>query len=104
MTHQEKRERQLEYAIAALRDRDPAKAEELRVGLAQMRAAKENLRVLLAAWVHGWNRRPTIEEILAGLARANASQEWACEDDIPYLADWLNSRGWEKQYTPAARA
>jgi hypothetical protein len=102
MTQKEKKmERQLEYAIKALRDRDPAKAEEARVGLAAMRAARENLRVLLAAWVNG---RPTTEEILAGLERAKASQEWACEDDIPYLADWLNARGWEKKYTPAARA
>lgn len=46
----------------------------------------------------------TSADIMAGLQRALASEEWTYEEDIPYLADWLKSRGWEKAYTPAARA
>lgn len=49
----------------------------------------------------------TADEIMAGLQRALASEEWGCGtrgEAIPPPADWLKARGWERRYTPAARA
>jgi hypothetical protein len=60
-------------------------------------------RELLEVWKRAV-KPVTSADIMAGLQRALASQEWTCEEDIPYLAEWLKSRGWERQYTPAARA
>jgi hypothetical protein len=49
----------------------------------------------------------TPDQIMAGLQRALASQEWGAGprgEGIPPAADWLRSRGWERAYTPEARA
>jgi hypothetical protein len=58
------------------------------------------------AW-HEALKTATPDEIMAGLQRALASQEWGVGllgEGIPPAADWLKSRGWERRYTPEPRA
>ena len=42
------------------------------------------------------------EKIMAGLAKAKHSMEWAERGGkyIPYPSTWLNAEGWENEYRP----
>ena len=44
------------------------------------------------------------EKIMAGLAKAKHSMEWAERGGkyIPYPSTWLNAEGWENEYRPLA--
>jgi len=55
------------------------------------------------AWVKLNPSEELFREIMAGVERAKASEEWQRENGqfIPYPATWLNAKGWEDEYTPA---
>lgn len=70
----------------------------------------EHERAERALWRKAWHealKTATPDEIMAGLQRALASQEWGAGplgEGIPPAADWLQGRGWERRYTPEPRA
>lgn len=58
------------------------------------------------AWAKLKPTKDLVEQIMAGLARARASEQWTRDDGkyIPHPASWLNGRRWTDQPPTAAGA
>lgn len=58
----------------------------------------------LKAWNSLALQNGSIERVMAGLAAAKGSEQWARENGkfVPYPATWLRGRRWEDELAPAA--
>lgn len=66
---------------------------------------KRNKGYAEKAWVKLCPDDGLFANLMHGLALAKASSEWGKDGGqfIPYPATWLNAKGWEDEYLPAAR-
>lgn len=65
---------------------------------------KKNKAVAVKRWDSLRVTAGLYEKIMAGLAKAKHSMEWAERGGkyIPYPSTWLNAEGWENEYRPLA--
>ena len=63
---------------------------------------KKNKAVAVKRWDSLHVTAAVYEKIMAGLAKAKNSMEWAERGGkyIPYPSTWLNAEGWENEYRP----
>ena len=63
---------------------------------------KKNKAVAVKRWDSMRVTAAVYEKIMAGLAKAKNSMEWAERGGkyIPYPSTWLNAEGWENEYRP----
>ena len=63
---------------------------------------KKNKAVAVKRWDSLRVTAGLYEKIMAGLAKAKHSMEWAERGGkyIPYPSTWLNAEGWENEYRP----